>query len=589
MQQNQNQNLDPNMNKIKLLSEFYGIKSKNEIEEEKKAKKEQSKNEIKEIMEGGNFKTKEDAKLIYKNVYDKLVPKLEVTKNARNNVLLKNKKIKWEKNVSRRNVKVIPNSLFLKYSFNNDINRDLLSLISIDKMQLILDIDSNKKLYGYEMHEYISTTQDTYITSLPDSFLNDKELKSSLSFIATNPVSIEYGDKILTKYSFGDSPNIGEMYSTKSDLVNKVITFQKIDSDLRKNVGLVNDTLLKDKLIIREPNIHSTIIYVFNTSTDIKVKTDLSITLSDYFSYDILQKDKDLTNSVFSPYNLYLYDIDTLQEILKNFTFISDVGDRLVLLINMYTVSDKSDIKGIKKYFSVYNKFYNLAKSIKKMVLNGSTSNSIKKIISIIKNGVIKDKKINLEELNDTYSKYITKLDDNSLKTFDENLKILLKIRAKDFLGIDNNLSFDSILTVFIKLTNILNDKDVGDAIKEMQTNKFVELSNIKIKKINDNETGKNIIGDFNTTVSRLKDVLMEKRKFEVEEIKKNLMSGTGDINVEALQKILGVKRKFDDVFNNVEQIDIDEGEDFGRNKAIAEAKKKKEEQERLKKPAKIV
>lgn len=546
--------------KINLLNKFYGVKTLTEENDEKTKKKDQAKNDINRIMDvGGNFKSKEDAKIIYKNVYNKLIPKLDMVKNARITTLLKNKKIKWEKISNEKGVKMFTNSLYMKYFLNE--KSPSRTLYNIEKSQKIVDVDLNKKLYGYEMYEYISAIEDTYIILLPNTIGDTTKLTETLSFKPLSMSNIEFGDKILSRYNIeGD----GIIYSTRPDLMPIDIIFNKVNTNAKKNVGLVNDTLLNDKLIIREPNIHSSIVYIFNVATNVKTKTLISVTLSDYFSFEILQNEPDITQTIFSPSNLYLYDVDTLNEINNNFQPIVFVKNEMEVIIEMYSTSDKNGVKNIRKYFSIYNKFYSLAKSLKKMILNGSTSNSIKKMLTILRSGVGKDKSFkNVKELEDllkeTYTKYISYLQNVNIDNYHGNLENFLRIKSTSFLENKKNLSFSSILNVFITLTSILGDVDLIDAIRVMQDNKYKTLTEKKIKEINDEETGDKIINNFNSAVTGLREVLKIKRKFEIDEIKKNIVDNTGEIDVDVVQKILGVKRKFDDVFANVEDIGIED------------------------------
>lgn len=546
--------------KINLLNKFYGVKTLTEENDEKTKKKDQAKNDINRIMDvGGNFKSKEDAKIIYKNVYNKLIPKLDMVKNARITTLLKNKKIKWEKISNEKGVKMFTNSLYMKYFLNE--KSPSRTLYNIEKSQKIVDVDLNKKLYGYEMYEYISAIEDTYIILLPNTIGDTTKLTETLSFKPLSMSNIEFGDKILSRYNIeGD----GIIYSTRPDLMPIDIIFNKVNTNAKKNVGLVNDTLLNDKLIIREPNIHSSIVYIFNVATNVKTKTLISVTLSDYFSFEILQNEPDITQTIFSPSNLYLYDVDTLNEINNNFQPIVFVKNEMEVIIEMYSTSDKNGVKNIRKYFSIYNKFYSLAKSLKKMILNGSTSNSIKKMLTILRSGIGKDKSFkNVKELEDllkeTYTKHISYLQNVNIDNYHGNLENFLRIKSTSFLENKKNLSFSSILNVFITLTSILGDVDLIDAIRVMQDNKYKTLTEKKIKEINDEETGDKIINNFNSAVSGLREVLKIKRKFEIDEIKKNIVDNTGEIDVDVVQKILGVKRKFDDVFANVEDIGIED------------------------------
>lgn len=546
--------------KINLLNKFYGVKTLTEENDEKTKKKDQAKNDINRIMDvGGNFKSKEDAKIIYKNVYNKLIPKLDMVKNARITTLLKNKKIKWEKISNEKGVKMFTNSLYMKYFLNE--KSPSRTLYNIEKSQKIVDVDLNKKLYGYEMYEYISEIEDTYIILLPNTIGDTTKLTETLSFKPLSMSNIEFGDKILSRYNIeGD----GIIYSTRPDLMPIDIIFNKVNTNAKKNVGLVNDTLLNDKLIIREPNIHSSIVYIFNVATNVKTKTLISVTLSDYFSFEILQNEPDITQTIFSPSNLYLYDVDTLNEINDNFQPIEFVKNEMEVIIEMYSTSDKNGVKNIRKYFSIYNKFYSLAKSLKKMILNGSTSNSIKKMLTILRSGIGKDKSFkNVKELEDllkeTYTKHISYLQNVNIDNYHGNLENFLRIKSTSFLENKKNLSFSAILNVFITLTSILGDVDLIDAIRLMQDNKYKTLTEKKIKEINDEETGDKIINNFNSAVSGLREVLKIKRKFEIDEIKKNIVDNTGEIDVDVVQKILGVKRKFDDVFANVEDIGIED------------------------------
>lgn len=556
--------------KINLLNKMFGVKTIKEDEEQRVKDRKEKKKEMDEVIIKADDITlnKTDQTILYRNVYEKIIPKLNFVESAKTSTILKKKKIitEWDINNVRKifiNSRINKYDVILDWAAKLGVKNDVITLLNVENYKNEIFTDLNKDLYGYTMYEYVSNVEDAYITNLAENVKIPNLGSGDMTFTLKAPTLREIGEKIL--YYYLDSNNSIQICAHRGDI--KTITFKLLKpAEIIKTKGLIGDTPLDDYLSISEPNFHTTMIYVFNSFVEITSTVNFSITLIDYFNFPQLQIPL-FTDIVFSPQQLFLYDLTILKDILTSFSMFEDISTKLKQLIDLYedVGKKKENLRSVIKYFSSYNKVYNFAKSLKKMIFSGSTKNSFKKLLSTLRTSIFDDKKSEkskstediIKELKAIYNNFLNRLGNKIIDDFNDNIENYAKKTIEDFADKDNKfkINYDKILSVFYTFLPILKNDKFIDRVTRISTDKYRIFVETKLTRINEDATGENITKKMKDNITSLQETIKSKKKFEVEAITKMLTTKDGEVNVDSILELLKLKRKYKNLETEVKNI----------------------------------